>query len=310
MTVPRAVTRRWAGAAAAALVAAAAVAAVAAGRVVLEVRAELRPPRVGVPPGAWATPALEPVALRTADGVTLRGWYHPSRTGAAAVLVHGLGANRAQLLAPARALAARGLGVLAVDSRGHGESDAAPVTLGLDEARDVEAAVAWLAARPDVDPRRIGAVGFSVGSLPVAAVAGRDARIGAVALVAGFGSMEEMLRLDAPGWRGEVALAAVAAEGIDAAAVQPGRELCRLAPRPLLLVHGGEDRTAPPALGLRLAARACGPVERVVVPGADHLTLPASPALAAELAAFLEAALAPAPLSPAGSAGGAAAAAR
>ncbi|MFP2907312.1 hypothetical protein ACLESD_20150 [Pyxidicoccus sp. 3LFB2] len=70
----------------------------------------LHPPQVPVvrPEATGELAGLEDVAFTNADGLTLRGWYVPSRNRAAVVLVHGFADNRAQLLferarSPARA---------------------------------------------------------------------------------------------------------------------------------------------------------------------------------------------------------------
>jgi fermentation-respiration switch protein FrsA (DUF1100 family) len=60
-------------------------------------------------------------------------------------------------------LARHGYGVLLFDRRGEGESEGDPNTLGWSGDRDLEAAVAFLRGRADVDPERIGGLGLSVG---------------------------------------------------------------------------------------------------------------------------------------------------
>lgn len=106
----------------------------------------------------------EDVAFTTRDGLTLRGWYIPAQNRAAIILVHGIDANRGQMAGVAEALAARGYGVLLFDVRAHGASDGDYLVFGADEAEDVLGAAALLQARPDVDPERIGALGFSLGA--------------------------------------------------------------------------------------------------------------------------------------------------
>ena len=78
--------------------------------------------------GNFAVPH-EDVSFETDDGLTLRGWYAPSRNGAAVVLVHGLGGSRLGPRKHARLLAEHGYGVLLYDGRGRGESEGD--TLGL-----------------------------------------------------------------------------------------------------------------------------------------------------------------------------------
>jgi uncharacterized protein len=58
-----------------------------------------------------------------------------------------------------------GFNVLTFDLRNHGQSASAPpVTFGQAEAKDLLGALAYLKGRPDVDPDRIGVVGFSMGA--------------------------------------------------------------------------------------------------------------------------------------------------
>jgi uncharacterized protein len=55
--------------------------------------------------------------------------------------------------------------VLTFDLRNHGHSASAPpVTFGQEEAKDLLGALAYLKGRSDVDPERIGVVGFSMGA--------------------------------------------------------------------------------------------------------------------------------------------------
>ena len=119
-----------------------------------------------------ARPAgFEDVAFRSSDGLRLTGWYRPSRNGAAVLLVHGGGGDRQGPMAHARMLAARGYGVLVYDSRGRGHSEGSPNGFGWDWRHDVDGAMKYLKARPDVEPGRIGALGLSTGADVVVEVA-------------------------------------------------------------------------------------------------------------------------------------------
>ncbi len=55
-------------------------------------------------------------------------------------------------------------GVLLLDLRAHGESDGQVLPFGGPEIEDVRAAVNYLQTRPNVDPRRIGVIGWSLGA--------------------------------------------------------------------------------------------------------------------------------------------------
>ncbi|MGH2537407.1 MAG: alpha/beta hydrolase [Candidatus Promineifilaceae bacterium] len=149
-------------------------------------RMVIRPPRQAL----WATPAdlglaYEEVQFPARDGLRLSGWFLPAADGQAAatvILLHGWPWNRlgtangslindvpgsspVQLLHLALGLHRRGYQVLMFDLRNHGRSAAGgPVTFGLREADDLLGAVDYLLARPEVDPGRLAAVGFSMGA--------------------------------------------------------------------------------------------------------------------------------------------------
>jgi dienelactone hydrolase len=77
---------------------------------------------------------------------------------------HGLSLTQGQFTVPARRFAAAGIAVLRVDLGGHGQSegDLEGTILArlLEEARRV---VRWLGAQTEVDPKRLGVLGFSMG---------------------------------------------------------------------------------------------------------------------------------------------------
>jgi hypothetical protein len=114
--------------------------------------------RTGVPPARLGA-AHENVVFRTSDGLTLRGWYVPSRNGAAVIAFPGRHGPQKQ----ARMLVRHGYGVLLFDRRGEGKSDGDPNAFGWAMDIDLKGAAAFLQHRPDVEPNRIGGIGLSVG---------------------------------------------------------------------------------------------------------------------------------------------------
>jgi dienelactone hydrolase len=85
-------------------------------------------------------------------------------------------------------LTRQGLAVLRYDKRGIGKSggDGFLATTA-DFASDSAAAVAFLRARPDVDPRRVGLIGHSEGGVIAPMVAAKDPSLGFIVLMAGTG---------------------------------------------------------------------------------------------------------------------------
>ncbi|WP_426746985.1 alpha/beta fold hydrolase [Myxococcus faecalis] len=235
----------------------------------------LHPPHVPVtrPSAAPELDAMRDVAFTNADGLTLRGWYVPSQNRAAVVLVHGFADNRAQLLFEARALARAGYGVLLFDLRAHGESGGDRVTWGDLERRDVTAALDFVAARPDVDPARLGLFGFSMGGTTALLVAEHDARVKAVAAAGAYPALEADVYSGYGRWgalSAEPVLWTLRRAGVDVEAVRPIDGMCQLKGRPLLLVNGDVDPDAPAKLQASLFRAACEPKTLWVVEGAGH----------------------------------------
>ena len=82
----------------------------------------------------------EQVTVRTSDGLELAGWYVRSRNGAAVISYP----TRQGKLPQARMLVRHGYGVLLLDARGYDGSQGDPNLFGWDDAKDIDAAVAWL----------------------------------------------------------------------------------------------------------------------------------------------------------------------
>jgi dienelactone hydrolase len=118
----------------------------------------------------------EDVSLTTSDGLSLAGWYIPSRNGAAIISYPGRGGPQKH----ARMFARNGYGVLLFDRRGEGESDGDSNLFGWGGEKDIYAAIDFLERRPDVDPSRIGGIGFSVGGEMMLQAAAESGRLDAV----------------------------------------------------------------------------------------------------------------------------------
>lgn len=227
-------------------------------------------------PAELGFPDYREVSFAASDGVRLRGWYIPPRPGneAAVVLAHGYAQNRQQMLPEAAILAARGYGVLLFDFRGHGESDRALVTLGDHERRDLEAAIDFCAARPEIST--IGGLGFSMGGATLAQVAAYDERLSAVVIVAAYPTLAQEIRYRARslGPLSQLpALRAIRKAGVDVRDVRPIDDLCAISPRPLLLIYGQTDADVPPGAAQRMIDAACQPAELWIVAEAGHQSL-------------------------------------
>ena len=247
--------------------------------------------------------AFEEARFTAADGVELTGWYLPTRNGAAVVLLHGAGSTRSSLLDQAAVLARAGYGVLLFDARGHGTSSGRAMDFGWYGDADIAGAVDHLAARPDVDPSRIAAVGLSMGGEEAIGASATNSRLRAVVAEGATGrtAADKAWLSEEYGFRG------LLQEGIDhltfwfadlltdaGPPVGLPDAVAAMAPRPLLLIAAGEVPDEP-AVAERLRAAAPERVEVWVVPGAGHTggLATAPEEWRARVLAFLDAALAP-----------------
>jgi dipeptidyl aminopeptidase/acylaminoacyl peptidase len=143
--------------------------------------------------------------------------------------------------------------------------------------RDVTAAVDYLAGYPLVDAGRIAVVGHSLGGWAALVTAATEPRLRAVGVYGAAARLGEDLRLSPGQLEQEFTrflattpeefayqVASVAEQMDGRAAVTAIR------PRPLLMVHGTEDRWVPVARARELAARAGSPARYVEVEGANH----------------------------------------
>jgi dipeptidyl aminopeptidase/acylaminoacyl peptidase len=213
----------------------------------------LKPLRPPVSATGFVTP--QAVTFRAEDGIEVHGQLFRGRGAGrhpAIVYVHG-GPRRQMLLGfhPSgyysnayvfnQHLAERGYDVLAVNYRsgtGYGSAfrDAPDLGRGgASEYRDVLAAGRWLAARPEVDPARIGIWGGSWGGYLVALGLARDS--GLFAAGVDFHGVHSMLR-PLPGNLSPEAQAAARQLQWDSSplgAIERWRS-------PVLLIHGDDDR--------------------------------------------------------------------
>jgi fermentation-respiration switch protein FrsA (DUF1100 family) len=142
-----------------------------------------------------------------AEGVTLRGWFHPASGAASAaptvVMAHGFSAVKEMFLdAFADAFASAGLNALVFDNRNFGASDGEP-RQEIDpwaQVRDYRHAITWASSLPEVDSERIGVWGSSYSGGHVLVLGAIDRRIRAVAcqvpLVSGHGNFRALVRSD------------------------------------------------------------------------------------------------------------------
>ena len=215
----------------------------------------------------------EDVTLTTSDGLTLAGWYVPSRNGAAVIAFPG----RRGPVAHARMLVRHGYGVLLLDRRGEGDSEGDFNARGWGGEPDLRAAVAYLRGRPDVREGRIGGLGLSVGGELLLQTAAREPGLRAVVSEgAGMRSLAEQKHM--PGappeplrWIAPITSETVA--GVILSDHLPPPDLAdlmpRIAPRPVLLIRGMRGN-GDESLNRVYRTAGGGTVTLWEIPGAGH----------------------------------------
>lgn len=100
------------------------------------------------------------VELLTEDNLKLAAWYKSPDNGKTVIVVHGAGGNKRDMQGISDMVGREGYGVLALDLRGHGESQGRTNKFGWEGTKDIGAAVSFLKEKGS---SYIGAVGHSLG---------------------------------------------------------------------------------------------------------------------------------------------------
>ena len=215
------------------------------------------------------------VSVPANNGKRLFGWFIPvPGRGPALVIMHGWGGNAEMMLPLAAPLHAAGYSLLLVDARCHGRSDDDSFASLPRFAEDIESALDWLAGQPEIDARRLGIVGHSVGAGAALLAASRRPGLRAVVSLAAFAHPAVMMKRwlaskRVPYWPlGAYVLGYVQRViGHRFADIAPCNTIARVS-CPVLLVHGSEDETVPVAEAEQIhAGRASDAVELLLVPG-------------------------------------------
>ena len=223
--------------------------------------------------------AYEDVNFRTRDGLALRGWFIPHpRARKAVLLVHGVGANRGDMLGIVPFLHRAGFDILAFDLRGHGDSDGHTTSFGVHEGKDVSAAIEYLQSRRDVKP--ITAFAFSMGGSALLHAIGENGATGveAVILDSTFSEFEPLAQVQMAFLPKSIAQPLLKMLSFYSRLeigrwlhdITPQRHVSKIAPRGLLIMHGDSDGLIPVNHAQQNFAAGREPKQLWIVPGANH----------------------------------------
>ncbi len=193
---------------------------------------------------------FEEISFPTPDGLTLRGWLVPgSAPERVVVILHGHGGSIDYDVQYIPYLHAAGYSVLQFDFRAHGRSQGNATTFGYLERQDVQGAVKFLHER---GLKRIALHGFSLGGMVAMTSAPICPEVNVVVDDGGPVRLRSALlgwclERGVPGWLAPALVWLVIAEtslrfGVNLYRFEPVRWVGKIAPRPLLLIHGEHDQ--------------------------------------------------------------------
>lgn len=213
--------------------------------------------------------------------VEIAGWYIPAEgSRRAVILVHGKDGSRTtefngQFIHLAKAFHERNFAVLMIDLRGHGQSGEGRFGFGLNERRDVEGAVDWLKGQ-GFQAGSMGVLGVSLGAASSIGAAADEPDIGALVEDSGYAAIYPIIKQQ---WNNVTGLPDFLLPagllmhrvlfGFDIGESSPVDEIGRIAPRPVLIIHGSADSLVPVSHAEQLKAAAPS-AEIWIVPGVEH----------------------------------------
>ncbi len=229
----------------------------------------------GATPGDYGY-TWEDIIIEARAGGAFQGYFIPGVNGAAIIIPPALAAGRGNRLHEADVLRRHGYSVLTFESRRCANMGA--LSLGYQETAEVADAVAYLLARPEVDPNRIGILGFSSAGATAVMAAAQLPELRAVVAQGGYGDFPAetlgpsprtgLIALYQTLFNGSAQWTYRLVTGIDINQLSPKDVIGRIEPRPVLLIYGSREVSL---VGARQRLAAAGPNTTLwVVLGAGH----------------------------------------
>ncbi len=243
----------------------------------------------------WDNPRLkqatyEDLYFQTSDGLALHAWYlkaRPEKKGTI-LFLHGNAENISTHVNNVLWLTDFGYDVFAFDYRGYGKSEGSPTIAGVHA--DARAALETILGLTQKAGERIIILGQSLGgaiAVHTTANSPHKNRIKTLIIDSAFSDYQviarEKLALFAVTWIFQYPLAALFADEHS-----PLKWMKRLAPVPVLILHGAKDTIVPPHHSRMLYDAALAPKDFWLVENAGHVQAFASQEIKARLAEYLQ----------------------
>lgn len=214
----------------------------------------------------------EEVSFKSKDGTRLHGWFMPGKDQPIGTVIHLHGSDRniTSTIKNSYWLTDNGFNLFLFDYRGYGKSEGQSSQQGVIE--DAIAAIEYVRSRSDLDADKIGLWGQSMGGQLAIVAADRVGKQGirAVVVEATYAShshhVKDKMAQMGPLWLIQWAVWLTTA---DACAAQ--NVVGRIAPTPILFVHGTADRGVQPYHSEWLFNAAGHPKDIWRIQGARHL---------------------------------------
>ena len=231
-------------------------------------RPSLNPARMGL--------ICEDVELQTDDGLRLSAWWMPKGkpNRPPVVILHGLGASKAHMIDYILFAQEQGNPTLAIDFRGHGDSDPSLTSIGFYESHDAMAAMQFVRNRGAGNPVLWGT---SMGAASALLAAAQDGAAAGVIADAPFDTYRNTVLHHAKLMYGlsEYPFVALAFPMIEQRArfriddvncLRAAREIRS----PVLVLAGEKDARMPIPVVRSVYDQAAGPKEFWIIPGEGH----------------------------------------
>ena len=219
----------------------------------------------------------EDVELVTADGINFGAWHFRQPGSPQTVIISGgHKGQRQDALGIAVALWRKGFNVVLYSYSGMPGSDRAPITFGIKEVLELQAAIAF--ARKRIPNARIGLLGYSMGAVVSLLGAAGEPGVQALVLDSPFSDLRRLLienvrsssRLPGTPFVWLAGVMFWLSTHSSMSACRPLDVLSSLEPRPLFFIHGGADAITNVNHSRRLYDAYRGPREIWIVQGAPH----------------------------------------